>query len=86
MLPAKKKVERNSEISLFPTTVFGDDSLARLPVGARELVARPVEKENQPKKRAVQSGLVGRVVMTCDRKESPLVENFLSPNFEIDGS
>ena len=34
----------------------------------------------------LSNGLVGRVVMTCDRKKFPLVENFLSPNFEIDGS
>lgn len=82
-------MEMEMKISRFPTTVFGNDSLARPLVGAREEWARPVDsKKSRHTVEAwrLSNGLVGRVVMTCDRKKFPLVENFLSPNFEIDGS
>jgi hypothetical protein len=85
----KKNGNGNENFSISDDGVW--QRLSRPATGRRE---RGVSETRRFEKRSrhtveawrLSNGLVGRVVMTCDRKKFPLVENFLSPNFENDGS
>ncbi len=81
----KKYGNANANFSISDDGVW--QRLSRPATGRRERgVSETRRSRHTVEAWRLSNGLVGRVVMIRDRKKFPLVENFLSPNFEIDGS